>query len=50
MALAATGHIAHMKKSPRVTFKVLRIAENDSQDCGSPILLWINVLHGVAPR
>jgi hypothetical protein len=30
--------------------KMLRIEENDSQDCGSRILLWINVLHGVAPR
>ena len=32
MALAAKQrHIAHMKKSPRVTFKMLRIAENDWQ-------------------
>ena len=32
MALAAKQrHIAQMKKSPRVTFKMLRIAENDWQ-------------------
>jgi hypothetical protein len=28
---AKQRHIAHMKKSPRVTFKMLRIAENDWQ-------------------
>jgi hypothetical protein len=28
---AKQPHIAHMKKSPRVTFKMLRIAEDDWQ-------------------